>query len=96
MLRIQKGPEGTAFMTFSLSGRIQPEHVVGLRALLEGEHRQVILDLKEVNLVCYEAVRFLRLCESRGVELRDCPAYVREWILRERSCGSNSDLLESQ
>jgi hypothetical protein len=83
-------------MTFSLSGRIQPEHVAGLRALLEGEHRQVILDLKEVTLVCSEAVRFLGLCESSGIELRDCPAYVREWIPRERSCGSDSDLLQSE
>jgi len=90
MLRIHKGPEGPAFMTFSLSGRIQPEHVVELGTLLQAEHRQVILDLKEVTLVGCEAVRFLRLCESRGIEIRNCPAYVREWILTERSCAADT------
>ena len=81
-------------MTFSLSGRIQPEHVVELGTLLQAEHRQVILDLKEVTLVGCEAVRFLRLCESRGIEIRNCPAYVREWIRRERSCGADTNTTE--
>jgi len=90
MLRIQKGPEGPAFMTFSLSGRIQSEHVAELGTLLQGERRRVVLDLKEVTLVCCDAVRFLGACESRGIELRNSPAYVREWILRERSCGADS------
>ena len=96
MLRIQKGLEAPALMTFSLSGRIQPEHLAELRSLVEGKHRQVILDLKEVTLVCCEAVRFLGLCESRGIELRDCPAYVREWILRDRSCGADSRIHDQE
>jgi len=83
-------------MTFSLSGRIQPEHLAELRALLHVEHRQVILDLKEVTLVCCDAVRFLKLCESHGIELRNSPAYVREWILRERSCGADSRAPEEE
>jgi hypothetical protein len=96
MLRIQIRLEGPAYTTLSLSGRIQPEHVAELRALLEGEPRQVILDLKEVTLVCCEAVRFLGLCESSGIELRDCPAYVREWILRERPCGAGPRVPEKE
>ena len=83
-------------MTFSLSGRIQPEHVVELGTLLQAEHRQVILDLKEVTLVCCDAVRFLGLCESRGIEVRNCPAYVRRWISGERSGDSGNWTSEEQ
>ena len=84
MLRIHKGPEGPASITFSLSGRIESEHVAELGTLLESEGRRVVLDLKEVTLVSSDAVRFLGACESRGTELRNCPAYVRRWIKRER------------
>jgi len=46
-----------------------------------------ILDLSEVTLVDIEMVRFLIQCENEGVELVQCPPYVREWILRERAEG---------
>ena len=89
MFRIQKGLEGQDFITFLLSGRIRSEHVVEIRTLCRTEHRKVVLDLKEVTLVSCEAVRFLMSCESHGTEIRNCPAYVREWILRERCCGAD-------
>jgi hypothetical protein len=84
MLRIQKDPEGLDAITFLLSGRIQSENVTELETLLESENRRVVLDLKEVTLVSGDAVRFLGACESRGIELRNCPAYVRRWIAGER------------
>src|SRR5262245_48071618 len=90
MLRIHKGAEGQAFITFSLSGRIQPEHVAELRTLVQAEHRKVVLDLKEVTLVCSDAVRFLGFCELHGTELRNCPAYVRRWV-KDQSPGSHPD-----
>ena len=96
MLRIQKGPEGQDFITFLLSGRIRSEHVTELRTLLQAEPRKVVLDLKEVTLVCCEAVRFLQLCELRGTQLSNCPAYVREWILRERSCWAHTGASEEE
>jgi hypothetical protein len=97
MLRIQKeSSEGQDFITLLLSGRIRSEHVAELRTLLQAEHRKVVLDLKEVTLVCCEAVRFLGLCESRGTGIRNCPTYVREWILRERCCGADTNALEEE
>jgi hypothetical protein len=36
------------------------------------------IDLAEVTLVSREAVRVLTLAETNGIELRNCPAYVRE------------------
>jgi hypothetical protein len=50
-----------------------------------GAHK--ILDLSEVTLVDVGMVRFLITCEDEGIELAQCPAYVREWILRERADG---------
>jgi hypothetical protein len=32
-------------------------------------------------------VQFLISCEDGGIELVQCPAYVREWLLRERAEG---------
>jgi hypothetical protein len=34
-----------------------------------------------VNL---EVVRFLGTSESQGVQLLNCPAYIRQWIDREK------------
>jgi serine/threonine protein kinase len=45
---------------------------------------RIVLDLKELTLVDQQAVRFLKRCESNGIELRNCAAYIREWIARER------------
>jgi predicted metal-binding protein len=56
-----------------------------LRALLEEEEGVAIIDLKDVLIVDREAIKLLAVCESNGVELRNCPAYVREWVTRERA-----------
>src|SRR6202051_691431 len=42
------------------------------------------LQLKEVTLADAEVVRFLSACESEGIHLQHCLAYIREWIVRER------------
>ena len=67
-----------------LSGRIQGEQLVELQGLLASEagSQQVVLDLKEVRLVDQAAVTFLACQETGGTRLRNCPAYIREWIDR--------------
>ncbi len=37
------------------------------------------------------AVKLLALSESNGAELRNCPAYIREWVTREKVDGSASE-----
>jgi len=54
---------------------------------MDGNCTSKILDLSEVTLVDLEVVRFLVSCEDEGVEIVQCPAYVREWMLRERAEG---------
>ena len=70
---------------FTLSGRIKAIHVNELRTLLDSEadDLSLVLDLKEVKLVDREAVGFLASCEAKGVNIANCPAYIREWIERE-------------
>jgi len=72
-------------VTFTLSGRIKAEEVAELRKLLEveGQGHRIVLDLKEVKLVDRDAVRFLARCQAKGTQLKNCPAYIHEWILRE-------------
>jgi len=67
-----------------LSGRMDPEGVLELKRELEGATENVALDLKEVIRVDLEAVRFLGACVVQGIELRNCPPYISEWIRRER------------
>ena len=74
-----------------ISGRITEEDVGTLRALLEQEKGVVTIDLKDVLIVDREAVRLLAVRESNGVELRNCPAYIREWVTRETADRNTSE-----
>jgi predicted metal-binding protein len=55
-----------------------------LKELFDRDHRNIILDLRDLRLADRDAVRFLRGCEADGMKLDNCPAYVREWIDREK------------
>ena len=85
-LRIQRSTEQEQ-VVFQLTGRIRGDQVPGLRALLSAEvlDHHLVLDLKEVKLVDQDAVRFLAKSEAEGASLRNCSAFIREWILQERN-----------
>ena len=69
---------------FNLCGQIDAKELPELRRLLAAEEpKYVVLDLKEVNLVDREALGFLARCEENGIRVENCPAYIREWLLRE-------------
>jgi len=72
---------------FTLIGRIQADQVPELHALLQSEARDLnlVLDLKYVKLVDRDAVRFLAQVEAQGAKLRNCSAFIREWISQERN-----------
>ena len=71
-------------VVFRVSGRITAQELGILQDLLRQESGAVAIDLKDVLLVDREAVKFLAFSELNGLELRNCPAYIREWITRER------------
>jgi hypothetical protein len=84
MLKVTRSTD-SATTTLALSGRIASEHLPDLRRCLEDEPGYgVVLDLREVNLVDADVVRFLVECEMQGIRLAHCPAYVKEWMVRER------------
>jgi len=69
---------------FTLSGRMGAEGVEELKALFDTDYRTIILDLRDVRLADRDAVKFLRDCKADGMKLENCPAYVREWMEREK------------
>jgi ABC-type transporter Mla MlaB component len=81
MLRIHRS-EDQKSANFALSGRIEESHVSELQNLLAAETQaeEITLDLEEVKLVDRHGIKFLAACQARGIKLRNCPAYVREWI----------------
>ena len=87
-LRIQRSDESD-LVVFKLTGRIQAAEVPELLTLLKSDSlwggRGIVLDLGQVKLVDRDAVFFLTLSEMTGVELRNCSAYIREWITQEIS-----------
>ena len=85
MLRITRTANGE--VVFKLSGRIETENIAELKALLSAETngRHVLLDLSDLTLVDEGVVCFLRHSEAEGIELKNCPAYVREGMKQEKS-----------
>ena len=85
MLKIQRPPRGQE-VVFVLSGQMDAEHVAQLQTLISSETsvQRIVLDLKDLTLAGQDAVSFLALCEAEGIALKNCPAYVREWITGQR------------
>jgi hypothetical protein len=84
MLRIERSANGA--VVFTLSGRMDDGDIAELETLIESEEKgaQIILDLRDLTLVNQDAVNFLERCETEKIALKNCPAYIREWIRRQR------------
>jgi hypothetical protein len=63
---------------------MKTEQIAELKELFDTDYRNIILDLGDLRLADRDAVRFLRACEADGMKLENCPAYVREWMDREK------------
>jgi hypothetical protein len=77
------GVEGV--VVFGVSGHIQSEHVSIIEELIAREGGQIAIDLSELTLVDRDVVSYLADCEMRGIELRNCPPFLKEWLNREQS-----------
>ena len=84
MLRIERSANGQ--VVFTLSGRMETEDIEQFRQLLviETPRQPVRFDLRYVTLVNQDAVTFLAHCEANGIELENCPLYIRNWIDQEK------------
>lgn len=58
---------------------------------MEQEKGVVTIDLKNVVIVDREAIKLLAVGESNGVELKNCPPYIREWVTRETADRNTSE-----
>jgi anti-anti-sigma regulatory factor len=76
-----------AKVVFRVIGRMDSENMAEFKTLINAEAKEqhIVLDLRELILVDENAVRLLARCEADGIELRNCPAYIREWITRQRA-----------
>ena len=81
--KIEKHRDGHS-TTIRLIGRMRAEHLSELEKQIRENESKIALDLEELDLVDVEAVRFLGMCETQGVTLLNCSAYIRDWIGKER------------
>jgi len=88
MLMIRRAGNGE--VVFTVSGQMDRGNVAELQSLISSEAtgRRIVLDLKDLILADQDVVSFLVRCEADGIQLKNCPAYIREWVLRERKTRS--------
>jgi hypothetical protein len=75
---------GVGCTILRLVGQLDAEYLPELNAQIQAREGRIELELDELTLVDRDAIRFFIDCEAQGIELRGCPAYIREWIARER------------
>ena len=88
MIRVDRASNGEVM--FFLSGVITTEDIPDLEQLLksEGDGSKIAFDLKDILRVNADAVAFLSRCKTAGIALRNCPAFIRDWIeeIRRQMC----------
>src|SRR5438876_12297662 len=68
-----------------LSGDLRSEDVDQVKTEIERCGTSAVLDVEEVALVDLDGVQVLKGFEANGVVVFNCPAYIRERMLRERT-----------
>ena len=81
-LKIEIASDGET-ATLRLCGQIDQDHLDAIEAELRRYRPRLVFDLAEAALVDRAVVQFLAAREGEGVELLNCPRYIREWIGRE-------------
>jgi hypothetical protein len=82
--KIEQLVSGENAIVLRVCGRMQMECVNTIKGLIERENTEIALDLTEVTLADRDAAMFLAVCELNGIELRNCPAFLREWVTKEQ------------
>ena len=89
MLRITRKENGE--VVFKVSSQLNAENVAEMKTLIAEEAKvsRIVFNLKDLTSVDAEAVKFLEKCEAHAIELRECGAYLRARIRRERLEGES-------
>jgi anti-anti-sigma regulatory factor len=85
MLRIQRSASAHDVTILKVSGQIEVNDLTELEEIVSCEgHDGLVLDLCELKLIDSEGIQFLIRCEARGIRVENCPAYMREWMSKEK------------
>ncbi len=76
---------GGDIVALCISGRITEEDLETIRSVIADEADAVVIDLRNVDLVDREVVKYLAQREIGRTVLRNCSPYIREWVTRERA-----------
>jgi anti-anti-sigma regulatory factor len=82
-LKIETVSDGETTL-LRLSGQIDDDHLGELQAEIRRYRPRLVFDLTEATLVDRAVVQFLAAREGEGIELLNCPRYIREWITKEK------------
>jgi len=83
--RIERAVGWVNEIVLRVCGRAHIECVNILTELIETESAKLVLNLSEVTLADHDAATFLAACELKGIELKNCPAYLRSWVSKEQA-----------
>ena len=70
-------------LTLAVAGKVNADSLAEIGRFIESGRRnrqQVVLDLSEVTLLDRAAARFFEETLKRGVEVVNCPTYIKHWI----------------
>jgi hypothetical protein len=71
-------------IVFRVCGRMNMECVNTIKELSEKESIRIIFDLSEVTIASRDAAIFLAVSEFNGIDLRNFPPFLREWVSKEK------------
>ena len=73
-------------LTLAVAGKVNADSLAEIGRYIESGRRnrqQVVLDLSEVTLLDRAAARFFGETARQGVEVVNCPLYIKPWISPE-------------
>jgi anti-anti-sigma regulatory factor len=83
MLKIQRSENGGTVLT--VSGQIGVNDLTQLQEIVSRELEEgLALDLRDLKLIDADGIQFLIRCEARGIGVENCPAYIKEWMSKEK------------
>lgn len=86
MFSLTASAGGNGSTIVSLAGNVSEDVLPEINRIIDRD-RRVALDLSEVTLIDRMSARFFAEQLQRGIELLDCPMYIKHWILREVTNG---------
>jgi hypothetical protein len=89
MRKISKGLTSEDTVEFIASGRLLHKYVKALSGLIPRNAPEVVLDLREFNLLDRAPVDFLVVREGDGISARNRSPRFREWMPREAIRGTS-------